>query len=433
MNAAGTVAAVDLGASSGRVMLGRVGGSGELSVHPVARFANDPVRTIDGLHWNILGLYGHVIGGLRAAVAKEPALASIGIDSWAVDYALLRGDRMLGNPFHYRDELTGAGVLATDDLVTPEELYARNGLQLLPFNTLFQLAADRLAGALDGAGSMLRVPNLLTFWLTGRRVAEPTNASTTGLLDVRTGGWDQDLLGRLDLPRGLLPPLVDAGTRIGDLLPAVAADLGAAAALEVVAVGSHDSASAIVAVPMTSPDAAYISCGTWSLVGIELESPVLTVASRDANCTSEGGVDGRERFLRNVMGLWLLSESIRTRERAGTPCDLPDLLAAAAQLPSGRRPPFPGARRLAVPDHRPVPRARAAGAAHASRVRAQHRGEPRGRVRAHRAVGRRAVGNDDPHRASRGWWFAEPPALPTHCGPRRPDRAGRTGRGDRHR
>ena len=332
--AAGVVAAVDLGASSGRVMLGRVGPN-ELSVQPVARFGNDPVRTIDGLHWNILELYRQVLDGLRAAVREEPALASVGVDSWAVDYALLRGDRMLGNPYHYRDQRTGAGVAATHALIPTAELYAHNGLQFLPFNTLYQLTADRLAGDLAGAQSLLLVPDLLTDWLTGQKVAEHTNASTTGLLDIQTGRWDDSLIARLGLPRTLFPSLVDAGSEVGPLLPAVANDIGATAGFDVVTVGSHDTASAVVAVPMTSDDCAYISCGTWSLVGVELEAPVLSEASREANFTNEGGVDGRVRYLRNVMGLWLLSESIRTWEHAGRATDLTTLLAAADHVPPG--------------------------------------------------------------------------------------------------
>lgn len=313
-------------------MLGHVGPN-ELSVRPVARFPNNPVRTFDGLHWNILELYRSVLGGLRAAVREEPTLSSAAVDSWAVDYALMRGERMLANPYHYRDERTGAGVKATHALVAPDELYAGNGLQFLPFNTLYQLTADRLAGSLHGAEAMLLIPDLIIFWLTGHEVAERTNASTTGLLSVRTGEWDDALIARLGLPRSLFPTLMDAGSRIGPLLPAVADEIGATPGLEVVTVGSHDTASAVVAVPMTSETSAYISSGTWSLVGVELDAPVLSEASRKANFTNEGGVDGRVRYLRNVMGLWLLSESMRTWEQAGAACDLPALLAAAAQVP----------------------------------------------------------------------------------------------------
>lgn len=332
---AGSVAAIDLGATSGRVILGHVD-PGEVRLVPVARFPNLPVRTIDGLHWNILELYRNAVAGLAAAVKQDPNLRSVGVDSWAVDYTLLRDQRMLGNPFHYRDERSGAGVEATHALIGAAELYAANGLQFLPFNTLYQLGAERLGGGLDGADTMLLIPDLMNFWLTGEKYAERTNASTTGLLRVSTGsttgGWDDGLIERLQLPRRIFPELIEAGTRVGALLPAVAAELGAGHPIDVVAVGSHDTASAVVAVPMQGERSAYISCGTWGLVGVELEHPVLSEASRAANFTNEGGVDGRIRFLHNVMGLWLLSESVRAWERDGSAIDLPALLAQAADV-----------------------------------------------------------------------------------------------------
>jgi len=338
---AGSVAAIDLGATSGRVILGHVGHN-ELRLVPVARFPNLPVRTIDGLHWNILDLYRNAVAGLAAAVREDPALRSVGVDSWAVDYALLRGQRMLGNPFHYRDERSGAGVEATQALVGAAELYAANGLQFLPFNTLYQLGAERLGGGLDGADTILLIPDLMNFWLTGEKFAERTNASTTGLLRISTGsttgdgstaaGWDDVLIARLQLPREIFPELIEAGTRVGSVLPVVAAEIGVGHPLDVVAVGSHDTASAVVAVPMHGERSAYISCGTWGLVGVELEHPVLTEESRAANFTNEGGVDGRVRFLHNVMGLWLLSESVRVWERDGSAIDLPALLAQAADV-----------------------------------------------------------------------------------------------------
>ncbi|PXA70397.1 rhamnulokinase [Cryobacterium arcticum] len=314
-------------------MLGHVGPN-ELELHPVARFPNNPVRTIDGLHWNILELYRNALLGLGAAVREAPRLASVAVDSWAVDYALMRGDRMLGNPFHYRDDRTLAGVEATHALVAPTELYRQNGLQVLPFNTLYQLAADRASGDLAAADGLLLIPDLLGFWLSGRRVAERSNASTTGLLQTTGAGavWNDTLIGTLGLPRSLFPDLVSAGDSVGALLPGVAAEIGSDR-LQLVAAGSHDTASAVVGVPMLTDDCAYISSGTWSLVGVELPAPVLTEASRAANFTNEGGVDGRVRYLRNVMGLWLLSESIRSWERAGDTIDLPDLLAEAAALP----------------------------------------------------------------------------------------------------
>ncbi|GAA2226921.1 rhamnulokinase [Herbiconiux moechotypicola] len=335
------VAAVDLGATSGRVMLGYVGHD-EMRLVPVARFPNQPVRTVDGLHWNILELYRSVIAGLTSAVREEPGVSSIGIDSWAVDYALLRGDRMLGAPFHYRDDRTARGVELVHEVAPFEELYRANGLQFLPFNTLYQLAADRDGGWLDAADTALLVPDLLAFQLTGERRAEATNASTTGLVDVATGEWNEGLIARLGLPRRLFPPLVRPGAVVGELLPSVRAELGlgsgagagaAGPSLPVIAIGSHDTASAVVAVPATAPDFAYISSGTWSLVGVELEHPVVTDASREANFTNEGGVDGRVRFLQNVSGLWLLSESVRTWEReGGESLDLPTLLSQAAAV-----------------------------------------------------------------------------------------------------
>lgn len=310
-------------------MLGYVGHN-ELSVRPVARFPNQPVRTVDGLHWNILELYRSVVGGLTAAVREEPSLTSVAVDSWAVDYALMRGGRMLGTPYHYRDERNLAAVDAVHSRVSPAELYAANGLQYLSFNTLYQLEADAAAGTLQLADTFLLIPDLINYWLTGAQFAEQTNASTTGLLGLRSGAWDDALIERLGLPRAVFPELVAPGTAIGGLLPHVVDEVGAP--LTVTAVGSHDTASAVVAVPSTREDFAYISCGTWGLVGVELDSPVLTDASRAANFTNEGGVDGRVRYLHNVMGLWLLSESVREWQRSDPRVALDGLLAAASAL-----------------------------------------------------------------------------------------------------
>ena len=212
----GVVAAVDLGATNGRVQLGYVG-QGKLTLTEVVRFPNWPVRTTDGLHWSILELYRHVIEGLATAVRREPQLASIGIDSWATDYALMRGGRLLGLPYAYRDERNLAAVDVVHGIMSPAELYSRNGLQHLPFSTLFQLTADRTAGTLEIADSFLLVPDLFAYWLTGRISAERTNASTTGLLGIETGEWDSNLIGRLSLRPELFAPLVDAGTPLGGL------------------------------------------------------------------------------------------------------------------------------------------------------------------------------------------------------------------------
>jgi rhamnulokinase len=325
----GVVAAVDLGATSGRVMVGRVG-DGVLELEAVARFPNGPVRRDDGWHWDFAALLDAVVAGLAEAVRREPQIASVGIDSWAVDYALLKDGELLAEPFHYRDERTAAGVEAVHGSIPFAELYRRNGLQFLPFNTVYQYLAER---RLADADASLLIPDLVAQRLTGVVVAERTNASTTGQLDVRTGEWDGELARRLDIPASLLPALVDPGDVVGTLSDAVTAEVGAR--LDVVAVGSHDTASAVVAVPLSSPNAAYISCGTWGLVGLELDAPIVSDAAREANFTNERGVDDRIRFLHNVTGLWLLSETVRAWSEAdGVAVDLPTLLDAAAHAPA---------------------------------------------------------------------------------------------------
>lgn len=323
-------AAVDLGATSGRVMIGRVGDE-VLELEQVARFPNGPVRREDGLHWDLGALQAHVIDGLAEAVRREPRIESIGIDSWAVDYGLLREDLLQGEPFHYRDDRTARGVTDVHARVPFDELYRRNGLQFLPFNTLYQLRTD---ARMPTADTLLLIPDLIAHELTGARTAERTNASTTGLLSAHSGEWDVELAERLDIPARLLPPLVDPGAMIGAVRPEVAERIGAE--LPLIAVGSHDTASAVVAVPLSTSRSAYISCGTWGLVGLELDEPVITDAAREANFTHERGVDGRFRFLHNVTGLWLLSETVRAWETAdGAPLDLPALLDAASVADGG--------------------------------------------------------------------------------------------------
>ncbi|MCU1644071.1 MAG: rhaB [Nocardia sp.] len=332
----GQVAAVDLGATSGRVMLGTVG-SGHLDIRQVARFANDPVQLWNGrraaLHWDITRLYTQVGAGLADAARQAPDLLGVGIDSWAVDYGLLRGGRLLGLPYHYRDTRTGAGVAAVHAAIEPSELYARNGLQFLPFTTLYQLMAEQLEESIDLAEHALLIPDLIGYWLTGTVATERTNASTTGLLEP-TGNWDTALHARLGLRPDLFPDLVDPGTSMGPVLPAVAASWGLDRSLQLTTVASHDTASAVAAVPMAPESAAYISCGTWGLVGVELIDPVINAASWAANFTNEAGADGRIRFLHNVMGLWLLSESVRRWQRCDVGVSLPRLLGHAAARPA---------------------------------------------------------------------------------------------------
>jgi len=316
-----TFAAVDLGASSGRVMVGRVG-PGSLSLEAVNRFANEPVRAGGTLYWDILALYRGVLEGLRLAGPVD----GIGIDSWAVDYGLLDATgALLGNPVHYRDTRTDGVAARVASVVGEDKLYALTGLQKLPFNTIYQLVAAAGTPQFEAARQLLMIPDLLAYWLTGERGAEFTNASTTQLLDLGSGRWAGELMTTLGIRPTLFPPLRAPGTVIGPVLP----DLGLGTP-DVIAVGSHDTASAVVGVPAAGTDFAYISCGTWSLVGVELEAPVLTEASRLANFTNEGGVDGTVRYLRNVMGLWPLQECLR---EWGAP-ELPALLREAAAEPA---------------------------------------------------------------------------------------------------
>jgi rhamnulokinase len=258
------------------------------------------------------------------------------VDAWAIDYGLLDADgRLLGNPYHYRDARAGRGVEHVRQRVSPEVLYERTGLQFLPFGTIYQLAASLGTAELDRAATMLLMPDLIGFWLSGRRAAEATNASTTGLLDVASRAWATDLMDTVGLPARVLPELRSPGDRLGELRAEVRGATTLASSVELTLVGSHDTASAVVGIPAETDAFAYISCGTWALVGVELTAPILTEESRAANFTNEGGVDGRIRYLRNVTGLWLLQESLSTWERAGSPEDLERLLREAAALPPG--------------------------------------------------------------------------------------------------
>lgn len=328
--------AVDIGASSGRVILGRVGEGAELRV--VHRFPNG-VEEIDGaLRWDIERLHGEVLRGLaaagRAAAAAGERIASIGIDTWAVDYGLHSAGRLTALPHAYRDSRTEDAVSAVHAVVGPEELYAVGGLQFLPFNTVYQLSAEP---TLEGLTALL-IPDLLAYRLAGAERTEVTNASTTGLLDAATGTFSRALMDRLGLPGNLFPPLIEPGEAYGGLLAGVAAETGLPEGTPVIAVGSHDTASAVAAVPAdpAKGDFAYVSSGTWSLVGVELDAPVATAESRAANFTNERGVDSTIRFLRNVGGLWLLQECLRQWQADGVDVPaLPELLDAAAALPAG--------------------------------------------------------------------------------------------------
>ena len=293
-------AAVDLGAESGRVVRGRFDGE-RVTLEVAHRFDNRPVRLPDGLRWNPLGLLREIVAGLRGL---DGPLAGVAVDTWGVDYALLDdGGRVLGLPFHYRDSRTDGMVARAHARVPREELYAVTGIQTMPINTVYQLLADDGTHALAGAARIALVPDLISSWLSGELVNEVTNASTTGLLDARSGTWARALIERLGLPAApfAVDP-VEPGVTLGPLLAHHEVDA------PVHLVASHDTASAYVAAPVRGPGAAVLSSGTWSLLGLELQEPVLSAQACEYNLTNERGVDGTIRLLRNVMGLWLVQE-----------------------------------------------------------------------------------------------------------------------------
>lgn len=294
-------AAIDLGASTGRVFCGHLA-DGVMSIEEAHRFANHPVRLPDGLRWDLLHLFSESMSALRGR-----SLAGIGIDTWGVDYALLDDRRrVLGLPFHYRDART-KNVL---EAYPRQDAYAITGIQTLPINTVVQLLAERDSPALRAADRIALIPDLLAYWLTGELANERTNASTTGLLDARTGDWSWDLIKRLGLPTRPFGDLAEPGTRLGPVLDHHGIEA------PVFTVASHDTASAYVATPLRDTQSAILSSGTWSLLGVELDGPVFT----DPELTNERGLDGTTRLLKNVMGLWLEQECARVW--AAHPADL---------------------------------------------------------------------------------------------------------------
>ena len=321
------IAAVDLGAESGRIILARFDGK-YLSLEEVHRFPNRPVMLHGHRFWNMLGLWEEMLAGLRKARKLAGTLDSIGVDTWGVDYGLVDSHGfLLGQPFQYRDHRTNGVMEQVFASVPRDVLYRRTGIQFLPFNTLFQLYAHEhmQPGELARAQRLLMIPDLLHNWLCGSRVTEYTNATTTQCWDPIAGAWATDLLDQLAIPTSMLAPVVDAGTSLGEVLPELRSDVGKA---QVVAPATHDTGSAIAATPVSLPDGwGYISSGTWSLVGVEIRQPIMNKAALSANCTNEGGIFGTTRFLKNVMGLWLLQECQRSWTRDGHATDFETLLA----------------------------------------------------------------------------------------------------------
>lgn len=336
MSATGFLA-LDLGAESGRALSGRFDG-GRLAVEEIHRFPNRPVRVRDSLHWDVLALQAGILDGLAAYAARPGAeLTSVGLDTWGLDFALLLADdTLVGLPYHYRDGRTRGMLEAALREQGREAIWSHTGIQFLPMNTLYQLLAMRRNGAaaLDVATTLLLMPDLFNFWLSGRKASEWTIASTSQMCDPRTGRWSEALLRAFDLPTGILQPIVEPGTTLGPLLPSVAAQAGLGVGVQVVAPACHDTGSAVVAVPASTPHFGYISSGTWSLVGAEARKPALGPAALRYNFTNEGGFDNTYRVLKNISGMWLVQECRRSWLRAGRDWSYAELTERAASAPA---------------------------------------------------------------------------------------------------
>ncbi len=324
--------AIDIGASGGKAVAGEFK-SGTLESAEVRRFPNSIVEIHGRRHWDILRLFEEVKECLRAV----PDAESVGIDTWAVDYGYIGADGdLVGLPFAYRDSRTEHSIPIVHDRIPRDELYSLTGIQFLPFNTVYQIAEDVLSRPwiVDNAHRLLMIPELLGYLLTGRPVAEYTNASTTGFLDVRNRSWSVEILNRIGFPHDLLPGIVQPGETSVDLAPAIAGETGCSAKLTFPA--CHDTACAVAAVPaMHRPEGAwaFISSGTWSLVGMETRSPIVTDEARDANFTNEGGIDGTIRFLTNVTGFWLIEELRRAWARDGQDVGFETIVTEAEKAP----------------------------------------------------------------------------------------------------
>lgn len=326
--------AFDLGAESGRAMLGTLR-DGRLELEEKHRFANPRGRINGHFHWNLLAQWEELKTGLRKAVAGLDApLAGIGVDTWGVDYGLVgRNGEILGNPFMYRDGRTDGVMERTFARVPKRDIFEATGIQFMQLNTLFQLVAhcESRSPLLDVAETLLFMPDLFNFLFTGIRKSEFSIATTSQMYDPRRGTWAVDMLRRLGLPVHILPEIVPSGTILGALSEDVAGECGVGR-IPVIAPGTHDTASAVAAVPASGRDWCYISSGTWSLMGVELDAPIINDKSLDYNYTNEGGVSGRIRFLKNIMGMWPIQECRRQWAAEGEDISyarLTDLAAAA--------------------------------------------------------------------------------------------------------
>ena len=343
MAASLNLAAIDLGASGGRVILGRYAG-GKLTLEEIHRFEHRPILVPDATAegrwcWDVIGMWEQIKRGLAAAgraLSGQP-LHSIGIDSWGVDYGLIdKQGRLIRPPVAYRDPRTAPHFEKFSKGPDAEAIYSRTGVQFQPFNTVYQLAADAAdpEKPLERASCMLMIPQLLAYWLTGQTSAEHTLASTTQMYDSGTRTWAADLAAKVGVPVSILPAVVDAGTPLGGLRQSVAQELGLTTATKVINVATHDTASAVIAAPLASAEAAYLSSGTWSLLGIETTAPITGTAARAANLTNEAGAFGTIRLLKNLNGMWVVQECKRVFAEGGHDYgygELAELAAAQGQ------------------------------------------------------------------------------------------------------
>lgn len=321
--------AIDLGAESCRAFIISFNGE-SIEMEEIYRFANGPVEIFGSLYWNAYSIYEGIIEALRRCYPTT--IQSLGIDSWAVDFGLLDAcGELLSTPRNYRGPHTEGMVELALERATAERIYGSTGIQFMRINTLCQLLGLEDAPQVVIADRLLLIPDLMNYWLTGRTAAEYTNATTTQLYSHVTGNWDRDLMARLGITERIFPDIVEPGSMVGPVRPQVSLKSGASEALPVVSVASHDTASAIAAVPAEGENFAYISSGTWSLVGVETDGPVLTPEAREANFTNEGGFGGKIRFLKNVMGLWILQECRRAWEASGHDLSYEQLVALAKE------------------------------------------------------------------------------------------------------
>lgn len=331
-----TFLAIDLGAESGRAILGHIDQQ-QLTLDEIHRFSNGPVRVADHIHWDVLRLWTEIQNSLGiASNSTKGILTGMGLDTWGVDFGLLdSSDRLVGNPYHYRDVRTNGMIEAACQILSREEIYNQTGIQFMQLNTLFQLFAMRRENdpALQSARTLLTMPDLFDFWLTGSKVGEFTISTTTQCYNSRERRWALELLAALDIPQSIFQPIVQPGTVLGRLRSSLAEET-ACERIPVIAVGCHDTASAVVAVPAEGSDFIYISSGTWSLMGIESHQPIINSRSLKYEMTNEGGVCDTFLCLKNIMGLWLLQESRRQWAKEGRNYSYDDLMNLANEAPA---------------------------------------------------------------------------------------------------